>query len=177
MLLPGRLGTMPLMDAHMTFMGKEIDTAPQARHTKDTPVRDVMTKEVVTARQGTSLVDAAKTLSEKKISGLPILSSENKLIGILTEADFVSAMDIAPGKVGGFVENVVRKRRAKKSMGTIVDDIMTRKPVTVGPDDSVSKAIMLMEKHRIKRLIVTDGNEGVAGMVSRHDLMKLFTMK
>ena len=177
MLLPGRLGSMPFLAAHMSFMGKQIDTTPQARHSKDMHVRDVMITDVITIKQGASLAEAAKTLAERKISGLPVLSSENKLVGVLTESDFVAAMDIAPGQVGGFYENVVRKHRPKKHMGTIVDDIMTTRPVTINPDDSLSKAIHLMDKHHIHRLMVTDGHDGIAGVVSRHDLMKMFAMK
>jgi sulfide:quinone oxidoreductase len=177
LLLPGRLGSMPFVEAHMSFMGKQIDTAPQARHAGEMRVADVMTKDVITVRQGSSLAEAAKTLAEKKISGLPVMSNTNKLVGILTEADFISAMDIAPGQVGGFFEHVVRKGHAKKRMGTIVDDLMTRNPYTVRPEDSLSKAIQIMDKHHIKRLMVTDGHDGIAGVVSRRDMMKMFAMK
>ena len=177
LLLPGRLGSMPFVEAHMSFMGKQIDTTPQARHAGEMRVAEVMTKDVITVRQGSSLAEAAKTLAEKKISGLPVMSTENKLVGILTEADFIAAMDITPGQVGGFFENVVRKGHAKKHMGTIVDDLMTRHPYTISPEDSLSKAIKIMDKHHIKRLMVMDGQDHIAGVVSRRDMMKMFAMK
>jgi len=71
----------------------------------------------------------------------------------------------------------VRKRRARKGMGTIVDDIMTRKPVTIAEDASLSRAVELMDSNKIKRLVVTDAQAKVIGIVSRGDLMKLFAMK
>jgi predicted transcriptional regulator len=72
---------------------------------------------------------------------------------------------------------VVRKRRARKGMGTIVDDIMTPRPVTISADAALSRAVELMDHHKIKRLVVTDERSHVHGVVSRGDLMKLFAMK
>jgi CBS domain-containing protein len=62
-------------------------------------------------------------------------------------------------------------------MGTIVDDIMTRKPITIGEEETLSRAVELMDRNKIKRLIVTDDQAKVRGVVSRGDLMKLFAMK
>jgi sulfide:quinone oxidoreductase len=62
-------------------------------------------------------------------------------------------------------------------MGTIVDDLMTPDPVTVRETDSLERAVELMTRHRIKRLVVTDDARQVRGVVSRGDLIKLFTMK
>ena len=160
----------------MSFMGTQVASAPQPWDAGEMRVADVMTRDVITVRQGSSLAEAAKTLADKKISGIPVMSTENKLVGILTEADFIAAMDLAQGLVGGYYENVVRKGHARKRMGTIVDDLMTPSPFTVRPEDSLSKAIKLMNKHRIKRLPVTDAQDQIAGVVSRHDVMKMFSM-
>ena len=177
MLLPGRLGNMPFVEAHMSFMGKQVDSTPQARHASEMHVAEVMTRCVITVRQGSSLAEAARTLVENRISGVPVMSTENKLIGILTEADFIAAMDISPGQVGGFFENVVRGGHARKHLGTIVDDLMTPDPYAVRPEDSLSKAIRLMDMYQIRRLPVTDDQDCIVGIVSRRDMMKMFAMK
>ena len=71
----------------------------------------------------------------------------------------------------------MRKRRARKGMGTIVDDIMTRSPITVAETATLAEAVALMDRNKVKRLVVTDGEQHVRGIVSRHDLLKLFSMK
>jgi sulfide:quinone oxidoreductase len=177
MLLPGHLPNVPLLPAHMSFLGKDVNTAPQIRVARAMHVRDVMTKDVVSIRQGTSLPAAAELMVAKKVSGLPVLDSEERLVGILTSADFMSAMNIAPEGVADALESVVRKRRTRKSMGTIVDDIMTRDPITIRSEDTLEHAVQRMDRNKVKRLVVTDGEQHVRGIVSRLDLVKLFAAK
>jgi CBS domain-containing protein len=74
-------------------------------------------------------------------------------------------------------ETVIRRRRARKKMGTIVDDIMTRDPVRVGAEDTLQQALEPMHGNRVKRLIITDGEDHVQGVISRADLIKLYTMR
>lgn len=177
MLLPGHLPNVPLLPAHMSFMGKDLNTAPQIRVARAMHVRDVMTKDVVSIRQGTALPAAAELMVAKKVSGLPVLDAEDRLVGILTSADFMSAMNLDGGVVANALETVVRKRRSHKRMGTIVDDIMTPKPITIRAEDTLEHAIQRMDRNKIKRLVVTDPEHRIRGIVSRSDVVKLFAMK
>jgi sulfide:quinone oxidoreductase len=177
MLLPGQLPNVPLLPSHMSFMGKDLNTAPQIRVARAMHVSDVMTSDVVTVRQGSALPAAAELMVAKKVSGLPVLDAENRLVGILTSADFMSAMNLDAGIISGALETLVRKRRVRKGMGTIVDDIMTREPITIRADDTLEHAIRRMDKNKIKRLVVTDGQHQVRGIVSRSDVVKLFAAK
>ena len=177
MLLPGHLPNVPLLPAHMTFLGKDLNTAPQIRVARAMHVKDVMTKDVITVRQGTALPAAAELMVAKKVSGVPVIDAEDRLVGILTEADFLSAMNLDSGIVANALETIVRKRRARKGMGTIVDDIMTRSPITIGAVDTLEAAIRRMDKNKVKRLVVTDDEHHVRGVVSRADVVKLFAAK
>ncbi|MDH5331862.1 MAG: CBS domain-containing protein, partial [Aquincola sp.] len=177
MLLPGHLPNVPLLPSHMNFLGKDIRTAPQMRHAQTMHVGDVMTREVVTVRQGASLPVTAEMMVAKKIGGVPVLDADDRLVGIVTEADFLSAMNLQGRLVADILETVVRKRRARKGMGTIVDDIMTRSPVTIDETATLADAVSLMDRNKIKRLVVTDDQRQVRGIVSRGDLLKLFAMK
>jgi sulfide:quinone oxidoreductase len=177
MLLPGRLPNVPLLPSHMSFMGKDVTTAPQFRHAREMRVRDVMSTEVVTVQQGSSLVAAATLMAERKIGGVPVVDVEDRLVGVLTEADFISAMNLEPHPLADAVESVIRKRRTRKGMGTIVEDLMTPDPITVRPDDTLQTAVELMDANRIKRLIVAEADLRVQGIVARADLIKLFAMK
>jgi len=113
----------------------------------------------------------------KKVSGLPVLDAEDRLVGILTSADFMSAMNLDGGIVANALETVVRKRRSRKGMGTIVDDIMTPEPITIRAEDTLEHAIQRMDRNKIKRLVVTDPEHRIRGIVSRSDVVKLFAMK
>jgi sulfide:quinone oxidoreductase len=177
LLLKGRLPSVPLLPSHMNFIGKDLETTPHARHAREMKVRDVMSREVVSVRSGSSLTAAATLMVQKKVSGLPVLDVSDRLAGVLTEADFLSAMNLEQSAVTDALETVVRKRRARKDMGTIVDDIMTSPAITIREDETLRTAVMLMDTNRVKRLVVTDGDGRVGGIVSRSDLLRLYAMK
>ncbi len=177
MLLPGHLPNVPLLPSHMSFVGKDLGTTPQIRNATRIKVGDIMEAEVKTIRLGTALSAAAKLMTGENISGLPVLDMEDKLVGILTEADFLSALDIRGGTdIQGLFNTVIRKRRSRKKMGSVVEDIMTENPVCVGAEDSLQQALELMNQNGIKRLVITDDANHVQGVISRADLMKLYTM-
>ncbi len=177
MLLPGRMPNVPLLPSHMNFLGKDLETTPQVRRSTSMRIADVMSTEVVTATEGTPLSAAAKSMIDHHVSGIPVVDVDGKLIGILTESDFLSALDMSGISLGGVLDVIIRKRRGKKTMGTIVDDIMTPNPVTVSGDETLQTAVRLMDNHQIKRLVVTDENARVTGILARADLIKLFSMK
>jgi sulfide:quinone oxidoreductase len=178
MLLPGHLPNVPLLPSHMSFVGKDLETTPQIRHATRVKVGDIMQSEVTTIRQGSALSEAAELMTRQHISGLPVVDVEDKLIGILTEADFLSALDIHGGSaIQDLFETIIRRRRTRKKMGTIVDDIMTPNPVRVGAEDTLQQALELMNKNGVKRLVISDDQDHVRGIVSRADLIKLYTMR
>ncbi len=161
MLLPGRLAHVPFLAAHMSFLGKDIKRAPQLRKAHDTPVSKFMVSPVVTIEQGRPLSEAATLLAQHRVSGLPVVDVDGRLVGMLSEADFLSALD-------------VHHPRRKKPMGTIVDDLMTTRPVTVHENDTLETAVERMETDRIKQLIVVDGDRRIRGILTRGDLVRLF---
>jgi sulfide:quinone oxidoreductase len=113
MLLPGHLPNVPLLPSHMSFVGKDLETAPQIRHATRVKVGEIMQREVITVRQGSALSAAAKLMTEQHISGLPVIDVEDKVIGILTEADFLSALDVHGGSaIQDLFETIIRRRRS-----------------------------------------------------------------
>jgi len=164
MLLPGRLADVPLLTAKMSFLGKELARAPQVRRAHAAKVGQLMSKEVVTIGTGRPLGEAAELLTRHKVSGLPVVDVDGRLVGLISEADFVSALD-------------VRHPVRRKPMGTIVDDLMTDHPVTIAEDDTLETAIERMENKRVKRLVVVDGESRVRGIISRRDVLKMYTAK
>ena len=164
MLLPGKLADVPLLTAKMSFLGKELARAPQVRRAHAAKVGQLMSRDVVTIGTGRPLGEAAELLTRHKVSGLPVVDVDGRLVGLISEADFVSALD-------------VRHPVRRKQMGTVVDDLMTDHPVTIAEDDTLETAIERMENKRVKRLVVVDGEARVRGIIARRDVLKMYTAK
>jgi sulfide:quinone oxidoreductase len=164
MLLPGTLSKVPLLSAKMSFVGKDVKRAPQVRRAHAAKVGQLMSKEVVTIGKGRPLGEAAELLTKHKVSGLPVVDVDGRLVGLISEADFVSALD-------------VRHPARKKPMGTVVDDLMTDHPVTIREDDTLETAIERMEDKRVKRLVVVGDDARVRGVLARRDVLKMYTAK
>ena len=178
MLLPGYLPMVPLLPSQMNFVGKDLTTAPEIRRSHAVKVKDVMTTGVFTVQTGTPLSKAAALMAENNVSSLPVVDVDNKLIGIITESDFLSALNINEDSAMTEMFNmIIRRKRPKKTRGTTVDGLMTRKPITIKADDTISRAIQVMDKNKIKRLVITDAEHHVQGIVSRPDMMSLYTAR
>lgn len=131
-------------------------------------IRDVMTKSVITISGDTPLKEAAVVMGRNRISGLPVMDGD-ELVGIITESDFVSRL---AEDGGGLLDALLGRKQTE--MGGSVAEAMTREPLTIGPDESVSAAARVMSEHRVKRLPVVDGAGRLVGLVSRADLMSVF---
>jgi sulfide:quinone oxidoreductase len=176
MLLPGYLPMVPMLPSQMNFIGKDMSTHPRIQQSQKVKVGGIMTREVVTVPEGTSLNEAANLMAQHNISSLPVVDHHNKLSGILTEADFLAALNIKEDSaVLNMFNVIIRRKRPAKKRGTMVEGLMTLKPVTVKEDDTLQTAIHLMDRNHIKRLIVVDHEQHVIGIVSRPDLISLFT--
>ncbi len=116
-------------------------------------------------------------MTTHRVSGLPVVDMRCRLTEILGASDFLSALDVEAGpSIKGHFETIIRQRRSRKKMGTIVDDIMTPAPITISKDSTLQRAVQLMDKNRVKRHVVADADTGVEGVVSHADRIKLFSM-
>ena len=136
----------------------------------------IMTRKVITVGAAASIVDAANIMLENHISGLPVVDEAGKLVGILSQGDFVRRAEIGtqrkrgrwlklllgPGKVAS---DFVRERGRK------VGEIMTLDPCTVTEDATLEDIVQLMERNNVKRLPVLRG-ERLVGIVTRSNLLQ-----
>ena len=137
-------------------------------------VSDIMTSEVSTVSADAPLKEAAMIMVNAGISGLPVVDDQRHVIGIITEADFVSAE--AERSWG-------RQRRrllanlfgeAKTSVASQVSDVMSRDPHTIDSGSSVTEAARRMTELGVKRLPVVTPDGTLEGIVSRADVMGAF---
>jgi CBS domain-containing protein len=138
---------------------------------------EIMTRGAARVRATTSVSDAIALMIRNNISGLPVVNDDARLIGIVTEGDFLRRAEIgterqrprwlefllSPGRLAGeYVATHGRK----------VGEVMTRDVVAVTEDTPIDELVRLMEHHRIKRLPVVDADRRVIGIVSRANLLR-----
>lgn len=137
--------------------------------------RDVMTSPVVSIEPDGSVLEAVRIMLQRHISGLPVIDKEGRLVGIVTEGDFLRRAETGTQRRRPrWLEYLIGPGRLAEeythSHGRKVDQIMTADPVIVSEDASLDEIVRTMEKHRIKRLPVVRG-EKVVGIVSRANLV------
>jgi CBS domain-containing protein len=138
-------------------------------------IEAIMTTEVVTATPGTPFRELVELLEQHRISALPILDEDRRVVGIVSEADLL-IKEAYPhgGGDAGFFEAMRHPRRFDKGAGTCAEEVMTRRVVTVPTGTRLSAAARLMIRLALKRLPVVDDQGRLAGIVTRADLLKAF---
>jgi CBS-domain-containing membrane protein len=137
---------------------------------------DVMTRDILSVGPETPVAEAIGLMLDDRVSGLPVIDDVGQLVGILTEGDLLRRgetgterhrprwLEILMGP-GRLASEYVRTHGRK------VEDIMTREPVSVAPETPLDEIVELMERHRIKRVPVLEG-EKLVGIVSRADFLR-----
>lgn len=141
-------------------------------------VRDAMTKDTISVNKFDDIALAVTILAEKGISGLPVIDRENRVVGIISEADVVSM--VGSRKEHTFKEllrSIVGHPLPERKVGHIIGDIMTSPAVTVTGDTEISDAVRLMDSKRIRRLPVVDKEQRLIGIMSRSDIVKAMGRK
>jgi CBS domain-containing protein len=141
----------------------------------DMKVADLMTNGAATVRPDASLAEAARIMVEHRISGLPVVDASGRLVGIVTEGDFLRRADQdRPRWISVLLSDPDAHITAKQLHDRRVEEAMSPEPITVDIDGSVDEVVELMERHDVKRVpVVCDGK--VMGMVSRADLLRALT--
>ena len=136
-------------------------------------IKDIMTARVVTVRGDTPFKEMATLLGSSRVSAFPVTDGEGRLIGIVSEADMLIKEADQAGHPGLFA-GLRRRSEHDKAAGVTAAEVMTRAPVTIGPDEPVERAAFLMYDHGVKRLPVVDATGHLTGIVSRADVLSVF---
>lgn len=150
----------------------------RVRRSTMVPVRTVMTENVVSVTRDTSIHEAARLLSEHKITGMPVVSEDNRVIGVISEADILSPEG---AKKENAVDNLLRrlrgKPRTKRAERELVEGAMSAPPITTLPDADIKEVAAVLDMHRIKRLPVVDHDGKLLGIISRGDIIRAMGKK
>jgi CBS domain-containing protein len=137
-------------------------------------VKDVMSTHVIAVRQDASYKDMAAMLHEQRVSAFPVLDDHNKVIGVVSESDLLTKAALE-GTVPGMLQSMMSQREHARASAVTAAELMTKPPVTIGPDESVTHAARLMYSRRVKRLPVTSDDGTLIGIVTRADVLSVYS--
>lgn len=137
---------------------------------------DIMTSDVVTIDDAASVIDAARLLLQHRISALPVVDRDGRLVGIVSEGDLMRRAETGTERRRSWWLELLAGSETLageyvKSHANRVADVMTRKVVTAAPDAELGEIANLLERNGIKRVPIVDGGK-VVGIVSRANLVQ-----
>src|SRR3984885_4053785 len=136
----------------------------------------IMTRKVITVGIATPSGEAANIMLAKHVSGLPVVNEVGKLVGIVSQGDFIRRAEIGTQrKHGRWLKYLVGPGREASDFvherGRKVGEIMTPDPCTVTEDATLEDIVQLMERNNVKRLPVVRGDK-LVGIVTRSNLLQ-----
>lgn len=127
-------------------------------------VADYMTAEVITATAQTTLRELEGLFEAHTCNGLPVVDRAGKLQGMVTKLDVLKAFR--------FTTTVQVPHYDEIMDGTLVESVMSREPVTVRPELPLTRVLMSMIELRNKAFPVADGDNTLAGIIAREDILR-----
>ena len=148
------------------------------RKTESLRIENLMTRDVVTVSRDTPLAEAAQLLVKHRISGLPVVDADQRLVGVITEADFLRAMGVPSSpsthSLWQTLENLFAHQTDIREPTGTVADLMVENVISVRPEQTLHDVLEIMKHNRIKRVVVADQDGRVRGMITRSDLVRVF---
>jgi CBS domain-containing protein len=143
----------------------------------NTAVKDVMTSRVIWMEQDTPFAAIAAAFEQYRVSAFPVLDQTGQVVGVVSEADLLAKLALAGGEehMPGMIGGILHHQQLEKARGTTAGDLMSAPPIIVSPDDTVEDAARLMYLRRVKHLPVVDADHRLVGIVSRADVLSVFT--
>ncbi len=142
-------------------------------HSRPHTVSDVMTHTVVAVGRDAPFKDIIDLMGQWKVSALPVLEGEGRVIGVVSEADLLPKEEFRDSDPDRFTQ-LRRLSDLAKAGALTAEELMSTPAVTVHADATLAEAARIMAQRGIKRLPVVDGEGLLEGVVSRGDLLKVF---
>ena len=143
-------------------------------------VKDVMTPNanVVTVKEDTPFEAIAAALRQHRVSAFPVLDEADQVIGVVSESDLLAKLALGmqdDATVPGMIEGILRRQQLQKAHAVTAAELMTTPAYTALPEDTVEQAARIMYLRNVKRLPVVDSGGGLAGIVSRADVLAVYS--
>jgi CBS domain-containing protein len=136
----------------------------------------IMTRSVYSVLPEATILEAANIMLQRHISGLPVVEASGKLVGIVSEGDFIRRSEIGTQrKRGRWLKFLLGAGEAATEFvhehGRKISEVMTRDPLTISEDTPLEEIVKTMENNGVKRLPVMRGDK-LVGIVSRANLLQ-----
>lgn len=149
---------------------------------------NVMKADVITVSPEATLEEVIKVLENNRISGLPVVDSEKKVVGVITEKDIVDyagSLHVVPRiKTSSWisphidVSDIATVKKGYEMLASVkVKKVMSDRPVTVGKGTNITEVARLMKKKNVNRVPVVDGEGKLVGIIARADLVNYLAEK
>ncbi|MGW1159771.1 CBS domain-containing protein [Streptomyces sp. NPDC002519] len=136
-------------------------------------VSDVMTRNVVAVRRNAPFKEIVQTMGQWKVSALPVLEGDGRVVGVVSEADLLPKEEFHDHDLALY-EQRERLADIAKAGAATAEEGMSTPAITVHPDVTLAQAARIMAVRHVKRLPVVDDEDMLKGIVSRGDLLKVF---
>ena len=141
--------------------------------------REIMTDRVITVTPETRVSELARILATENIGGAPVVDSEGRLLGVVTESDLIDqTKKVHIPTVVAILDSLIFLERPdrmekdiRKIAGTVVGDIYTPNPVTVSEETPLDEIATIMAKKHVHTLPVMRGGE-LVGVIGKGDIIK-----
>lgn len=142
--------------------------------------KDIMNSNVIVVKSGDNVEDVVKILLENKISGVPVVDEDNKVIGIVSEADLIypekslhlpAFIPVLDGII--FLESFKKlEKEIRKMTAYKVEDVMVKDVVTVNEDTEVEEVVNILIDQKINRVPVVNEEKKLVGIITRSNILK-----
>ena len=146
------------------------------RLSREVTAAEIMTTDVVTVTPDTPVAEVAAAMGRRGVSGVPVVDAGQKVVGVISEKDFLTRMGVQEAK--NFMSLVAGCLKTKGCVAlpikvALAGDIMNSPAVTVSPDTPVKDIARLLTQRGINRVAVSDPDGRLLGLVSRADIVKV----
>lgn len=144
-------------------------------------VKDIMTKNVISSHPWLTVQDAAMTMLENDIGGLPIIDKDENLVGMLTESDFIGKKVNVPHAMVSLTKLLGQTHYKadiqeifSRAKGFKIEKVMTSRVYSLSPDATLTDANEAMVRNRVSRLPIVKDNK-LLGIITKRDILKNFS--
>jgi CBS domain-containing protein len=141
--------------------------------------KDIMTRDVATVSPSANVREIAKLMASKRLSGLPVVTSDGRPVGMLTASDLLHRVETGTEKRSSWFTSFFSNpddmaRQYAKAHGLKAHEVMSRHVISVRDDADLSEVADVLDRNRLKRVpVVRDGS--LVGIVSRSDLVRVLS--
>lgn len=144
--------------------------------------KDVMKKNVITINPEATVAELAQTLKDNRVTGVPVVDDNNKLVGVISGTDVIKRCDYVSKELARYEDEEdydpydgcvhIHRYFTEEFFDMKVKDLMSTPVYSMSPEDSLVDVCKTLSNKRIHRVILAENDE-VKGIIATLDIVKL----